>query len=498
VLVIPVAQEQNVVRRHPWIAYAIVILNVVVFVAFALAGNGAEKLETAQKARHEAMEMLARHPYLIVPAALVSTLPEETRVALGRARERAVRKGKVPAGPTVPEQQAKLDQLASRFDAAFRALPSQTWGYVPARPRRIALLTSLFMHAGWMHLLGNMLFLLLTGPFVEDVYGRPLFAAFYLGGGIAATLVHALAQGDSQAGLVGASGAIAAVMGAFLVRFGTRRIGFLMMPIPLLPWIRTHFLMPAFVVIPAWLVQQLLFAHSDRASSTAWWAHIGGLAAGVAFALVMRLSRAEQRLIDPAIQKKVELTTHPSLEQLVDARVEGRLEEARALLDDALRHDPASLDAWSEAYELGLAANDGPATSRALVRLLDLYGKAKEEQLAARLVRDVRWRELGSVSPQAYLSAAAWLEKDGDLRHALELYDELARSSPADPKSLRALVRRGEIFKTNGDHREARAALERARLHPAYGPPWQAGVEASLAALPVPVVLALTEAEIDV
>jgi membrane associated rhomboid family serine protease len=488
VLVIPIGQEENVVRRHPWVSYGIVCLNVLVFVAVDLFGGAAARGLAVQRAASAAVEMLARHPYLTVPVALLPALPEETMLALGRARERAQRRHLVPAPGQVAEEQGKLDALAATFQEQYLALPTQRLGYVPARPRAHALLTSLFMHAGWLHLLGNMLFFFLSGPFIEDVYGRPLFAGFYLAGGVVATLTHAAAEGQSQAALVGASGAIAAVMGAFLVRYGSRRIAFLLLPIPILPMIRTRFFMPAFVVLPFWFGQQLLFAHSDVASGTAWWAHIGGFAFGLAFALVLRATRAEQRVIDPGIRRQVEIVAHPALEQIVDARVEGRFEEARRLLDDVLKSEPGNLDAWTEAYELALARSDAAAAGRAMIRLLDLYGKAQEDGLAEQLVRDPRWRELGPLPPQAYLSVAGWLEKEGDAREALELYAEVARVAPADPKALRALVRRGQILHEGGNHREARLAFARAREHPAYGGTWQATVEAALSAMPAPVV----------
>ena len=91
------------------------------------------------------------------------------------------------------------------------------------------------MHAGWLHLIGNMLFLFLSGPFVEDLYGRPLFAALYLAPAVAGAGAFAAGASHSATTLVGASGAIAGVMAAFLVRLGGRRIEFLVVPIPIVP-----------------------------------------------------------------------------------------------------------------------------------------------------------------------------------------------------------------------------------------------------------------------
>jgi hypothetical protein len=336
------------------------------------------------------------------------------------------------------------------------------------------------MHAGWMHLLGNMLFFFLSGPFIEDVYGRVIFPLFYLASGVVAALTHAGAHPGSVAALVGASGAIAGVMGAFLVRFGRRRIRFLFLPI-LLPQIRTQFLMPAFVVLPFWMGQQVLFAHAaEDGSGTAWWAHIGGFAFGMIVALALRVARVEERFISPAIQRATTYVADPSLERIVDARVAGDLQSARAEVDGLLRRQPNSLDGWREAYELALVERDPTAVGRAASRLLDLCSRAGERSMVADLLHDPRWREVQPVSALMGLTAASHLEREGDARSALELLEEITRLYPQDPSSLRAHVRRGELLTRAGDSRGARLAFEAARAHPAYGPPWTEIVEPAL------------------
>src|SRR4029077_16637206 len=103
--------------------------------------------------------------------------------------------------------------------------------YVPAAPRAETALTSMFMHADWLHLIGNMLFLFLSGPFIEDCFGRSIYAGLYVASHLAGLWAHAAHQPESTIPLVGASGAIAGIMGAFLIRLGTKRIRFLFVPI---------------------------------------------------------------------------------------------------------------------------------------------------------------------------------------------------------------------------------------------------------------------------
>jgi membrane associated rhomboid family serine protease len=485
-LLIPIAQEHSTVRRYPWVSWAIIALCTFVLTAFEVLGsqhaNRAELARTANKIQ----EHLARHPYLTVPSSLRPLLPGAFVAAVERAGRRLAERGRLPEPGRLSREQAELDELGRHFEQTLRALPEQRWGYVPARASPVTVVTSMFMHGGWMHLLGNMLFLFLSGPFVEDVYGRPLFASFYLAAGIVATLTHGLAEPTSLGGLVGASGAIAGVMGAFLVRFTRRRIEFLFMPIFPLPFfwrVRTHFFMPAFVVLPFWFLQQLLFAGTGDSSGTAWWAHVGGFAFGVVVAGVIRVSRIEERFIDPRIEAQVTLAVHPSMEKAIDARVAGDFALAQTELARVLSSEPDHLDAWTERYELALARADAAETGRTAERLLDILKRKGEHELAAQLIDDQRWHVLGAGTPRFYLSAAAQLEKDGDFRRALEFYGEVARLVPNDGLGLRALIRRGELFAHAGNARDARAAFEAARAHPAFGPLWSEGVARGLAAL---------------
>jgi membrane associated rhomboid family serine protease len=141
--------------------------------------------------------------------------------------------------------------------------------------------TSMFMHGSWMHLLGNMWFLWLFGNNVEDAMTRPRFIAFYLVTGLGAALAQVFADPSSGIPMVGASGAISGVMGAYLVLFPRVRVytlvplGFFMQSFPL----------PAWVMLIYWAVLQIFggigSAISEQSGGVAFWAHLGGFLAGV-------------------------------------------------------------------------------------------------------------------------------------------------------------------------------------------------------------------------
>ena len=151
-----------------------------------------------------------------------------------------------------------------------------------------AVLTSMFMHAGLAHLLGNMLYLWIFGDNVEDALGHFRYLFFYLAGGAAASATHILLYPNSTVPTVGASGAIAATLGAYLLLFPNRRVVTL---IPLGFFLQVARL-PAILVLGAWFLLQLfqgsLSLGMEQLGGVAFWAHIGGFAFGMLFGPLLR------------------------------------------------------------------------------------------------------------------------------------------------------------------------------------------------------------------
>jgi membrane associated rhomboid family serine protease len=139
------------------------------------------------------------------------------------------------------------------------------------------ILTSMFLHGGWAHLLGNMWFLWLFGNNVEDSMGRARFVVFYLICGVAAAFAQVLMLPDSTVPMVGASGAISGVMGAYVILYPRVRVFTL---VPLVFFITTIAL-PAWVMLGYWMLLQVVSGVSGSTGGVAVWAHIGGFLAGV-------------------------------------------------------------------------------------------------------------------------------------------------------------------------------------------------------------------------
>jgi membrane associated rhomboid family serine protease len=153
--------------------------------------------------------------------------------------------------------------------------------------------TSMFLHGSWMHLIGNMWFLWLFGNNIEDSMTRPRFLAFYLLSGVAAALFQVFAQPDSVMPMVGASGAISGVMGAYLVLYPRVRV-FTLIP---LGFFLTTVALPAWVMLIYWIVLQVaggLTRLGAQEGGVAFWAHVGGFLAGI---LLVKVFSRQSRIV---------------------------------------------------------------------------------------------------------------------------------------------------------------------------------------------------------
>jgi membrane associated rhomboid family serine protease len=173
------------------------------------------------------------------------------------------------------------------------------WGTVPANvfdahqpwlpqlkdPALLRLFTALFIHLNWLHLLSNLLFLVIFGLPSERVLGSARFLLLFVLSGVVANLIGALSLAGVHAPIIGCSGAVSAVVGAYIALFPRARLG-LVLPLGLyLEFVRV----PAYLLIGIWALLQLLFSYAGNSyGAVVWWAHIAGFVFGVMFALLSR------------------------------------------------------------------------------------------------------------------------------------------------------------------------------------------------------------------
>jgi membrane associated rhomboid family serine protease len=180
----------------------------------------------------------------------------------------------------------------------------QHWALVPADiaagQRWNTIVTAMFLHAGWEHVIGNMVFLWAFGPEIEDVMGPIRYLIFYLLGGVVATVAQVAASPSSTIPNLGASGAIAAVMGAFLITFPRDKIR----AIVFLGWYVTTTVIPAMLLVGLWFILQLFSevgaAASVQTGGVAYLAHIGGFVMGMATARLFEVRERVEAAREPS------------------------------------------------------------------------------------------------------------------------------------------------------------------------------------------------------
>jgi membrane associated rhomboid family serine protease len=260
--------------RFPLITVLLIAINVVVFLGFQHP-KGFSSVSDKTVVRYGAIPYELTHP--------------GKHCAIGNAVS--------PNGTLeqVPAAEAKVTCSGKRVPTSAGEVEIK---HVPGSqpPTWITMFTAMFMHGGFLHIIGNMLFLWIFGNNVEDSMGRPRFVAFYLLGGLAALWGQVLFSPNSDVPTIGASGAIAAVLGAYLLLYPRARV----LTVVFIVFFVTVIELPAIFMLGLWFLEQIYFAGASLSSPTgggggvAYWAHIGGFAFG--FALIKLFAKRVKQI----------------------------------------------------------------------------------------------------------------------------------------------------------------------------------------------------------
>jgi membrane associated rhomboid family serine protease len=342
-------------KNPPFVTIALVLFNTLIFFAFQL--NDTERLYEAEAfyfdsglAEIEVPHYLASRGYELSEAVELIGSDEEALLTGHHELESDARfleklRNERIITAADPEY-ANWKMLREVYEDKLSRVVFLQYGFRPAQAKPVTFFSYMFLHGGTAHLLGNMLFLWLLGCLIEAGCGRGHCLMIYLLGGLAAVLLYWAVYWDSTVALVGASGAIAALMGAFTVLFGTRRVTFFYTVGVYFNTIR----LPAILLLPVWVGKEFFQLFIGGVSQVAYVAHIGGLLGGAL------LGCAAWRTLGGARGEAFEEAPSDELSPLMARALEriGALDfdNARQLLDQVVEKAPANTVALTHLFNI--------------------------------------------------------------------------------------------------------------------------------------------------
>jgi membrane associated rhomboid family serine protease len=418
-MILPIGLETSL-SRFPRVTLTLIGLCVGVFL-LQLFFAGASREEIARRYL-DMFNYYTQHPGLKLPpeveAFATRNLSPEVKALLER---------RPPAPEGDPSRQSILNLKARDFLLALNSRPEYRFGYRKDGPWINAVL-SLFMHGGWIHLLGNMLLLYLLGIKLEDLWGGGAVLGLFLVGGGIASASHGL---FSTAPVVGASGAIAALMGAFLVRLHqirVRMLGLFFLRVFMFSW-------PAWVVLAIWFLQQVLTLMTGTSGNVATWAHLGGFGFGVLAALTLRLLPLERHLLTEEQRRREDqwLTQLEEGERWLGLGSPKQALHALKQYVAARPNDPQGWDAMARALRMD-RQNPAEAATKAVLEWLEVGQTERALHLLDEFGIQLGVRDAVRVHP--YLEPAL----------AQKLLSQALMARPDDPYAPKAALLLGQTY----------------------------------------------------
>jgi membrane associated rhomboid family serine protease len=456
-VIIPLHHENMQGRRWPVVTIALVALNTFFFLVTMNSLEGdARKLFEAET---RTLQLAATYPDTpLTPAQ--KELVERFRASQPGTWQRLASPNRNPSDlwelqmrASEPEEiEPMAVELGRQIEELRRDSIVARYAFTPSRGTMGTALTANFLHGGWMHLIFNMWFLWLAGAVLEDTWGRALYGTVYLACGMAAVWSHYLVHPDSSIPLIGASGAVSALMGGFLVRFPQSKIQLAAVYWALGPRMY-RFTWPAYVVLSLWLLGQLFYASlSGEAGGVAYWAHIGGFVAGAGVAIMLRFSGIEKKM-DQSIEAKVSWSADPHLVKAGELIEKNELDQAIAELQAQIAEKPDS----AEAYELKATVlwkkGDVPGYLAATEETCRVHVKMRDFEAAWQDYEDYI-RAGGQKMPAAtWMDLCRHAEDQQQWGRAAEEYERLASAWPTERASVLALISAARIHLSRLENR---------------------------------------------
>jgi len=429
-------------NRQPWVVYGLLLLCAIALIYSDSLERGVR--DSADAAVSKAAAYWSERPYLepadIIVEKLTSEVVQSRRAAFERDRSGRGSIG-VPK-PVRRHYQEILDQLTAEAIGPLSKLPRYEMGVHASKPNGVSYLTHAFLHDGWLQLIGSGVFLFLLGVHIERVWGHILIGVFALASSIAAATAFRIGAPELDASLIGTSGMIAGLLAAFGLRFASRcgEAGYWAALIGALGWLTLPTVFGwSSSIVPGPTVEIGMSA-LHKAS---FWAIGGGFAFGFAVTSVMMLGKIESILFDTDPKPAKQPSVDPDLAAALDARADGRPDEAFGLISELLQRKPdhraALLAMWEVALDLGRHSD----ASRAMLRVIRDEVRRNAASAVDHWLDLVRRGLQGDAEPALLIHIALMLceaehrgEALGALKQALDI------SAEADSPEIAARVAR--------------------------------------------------------
>lgn len=452
---LPIGSEAGV-RRLPLITLGLIAVNTIVWIITAVILSGqVRKIEDLHKGlfaieRQYTFKILEKDPLLL-------RKPVDERFHAAFAADSII-------APDDPNFKTWND-LRAQLETARQNVIFEKVGLKPNGFNLLKLFTSMFIHANFLHLFFNMLFLWLVGCNIEDVWGRKIFLGLYFVSGAVAALCHVAAYPQSASPLVGASGAIAGIMGAYLIRhFKTKiRIAYFLL-LFIKPFVGT-FSVYAGIALPFWLLQQLFGASwsvNMKGEGTAYLAHIGGFVFGALVGLPMKFLGLEEKYVAPRIEESLEkVKLSPTMKEAHRKLDDGDAAGALPLLLQAIREGPRDVEARLMVARLRAEKGEAGEAQAMYDQALGVALASQDSGWVQPIYEELKERKLlDGLSEDSLYRLALYWEKVGQPEEAVKAYDQYVQRFPSSKLRPKAIYRLHRIYKDLlNDEAKAQTAL---------------------------------------
>lgn len=353
-------------------------------------------------------------------------------------------------------QYARWKFLRANYDQKRSQIIALQYGFRPAYKSFLTAFTYMFLHGSTGHLFGNMVFLWIVGCMLEMGLGRLLYCGLYLFSGLVAAGVFGLVYMNSTIPVVGASGAIAGLMGAFAVLFGEKKVKIFYY----LGFYFNYLKIPAIILLPIWIGNEFFQLFFGNARQVAYMAHIGGLVGGALLGLV--ILKFCLPLNKDVFDEIPEDEIAPLMEKALKHIAELDMETASQLLNQVLSKDPENIEALTHLFNIYKLDPESEKFHQIAKKLIFQLSRSYNTYEKA----DKIYREYTNhtcrprLSPQLYVQLSTMFSATGHMESAVKILAKLVKKVPDSPGIPTALLKLARAYRQNGMAQEGNKCLQ--------------------------------------